>query len=215
MNSKALQRNTVLEDGESFGESGAKEPSSGPPYSPSDEDVSKEQARRPSIAANASQAESGTTADAGVISPPPASTDRAEGEQQQRRQRRRVETVVANRTSPHVNSPSTASVSARSQSPSQYAYPQPHPALINKASQHSLRGSAHSRSPEGRLADAEDESDDDGSASGEDELAIAETAEEYCQERLLPRVLGEFLRSDRIGGGEDLINFRGIPKGRL
>lgn len=29
----------------------------------------------------------------------------------------------------------------------------------------------------------------------EEELAIAETAESYCQERMLPRVLGGFLRS--------------------
>lgn len=101
------------------------------------------------------------------------SADRGEGEAQHRRQRRRVETENGIRASPHANSPSTTSLSARSSSPAQFSYPQPHPALLNKASTHSLRGSVHSRSPEGRAADAEYETEDDDDASGEDELAIA------------------------------------------
>lgn len=141
---------------------------------PSDEEPTKEHSRRPSLTVKPPQAASGIATGTVLISPTPASADRGENEQH-RRQRRRMDTdsASANRPSPHTNSPSTASASARSQSPSQYAYPQPHPALLSKASQHSLRGSAHSRSPEGRLADAEDESDDDDGASGEDELALA------------------------------------------
>jgi glutaryl-CoA dehydrogenase len=47
----------------------------------------------------------------------------------------------------------------------------------------------------------------------EEELAIAETAESYCQERMLPRVLGEFyirLRPTAIADSS-----RGIQKRKL
>jgi glutaryl-CoA dehydrogenase len=48
----------------------------------------------------------------------------------------------------------------------------------------------------------------------EEELAISETAEAYCQERMLPRVLG-MLRSKTRSTLADLFHARGIPKREL
>lgn len=47
----------------------------------------------------------------------------------------------------------------------------------------------------------------------EEELAIAETAESYCQERMLPRVLGEFVHLTQLYSITD--SNRCIQKRRL
>ena len=70
----------------------------------------------------------------------------------------------------HAGSPAATSASGRSQSP-HYPCPPPHPALLNKRSQASLRAS-HSLSPVAG-EEAHEESGDEEGESGEDELAIA------------------------------------------
>lgn len=85
---------------------------------------------------------------------------------QYRRQRRRVESDRKT-----ARSPSNTSFSGRSQSPA-YPAPTPHPALLPKRSQASLSGKRKSISP-ATPEIADDESDDERSGSGEDELALA------------------------------------------
>ena len=70
-------------------------------------------------------------------------------------------------------SPSSTSVSGRSQSPAQYACLPPHPALLSKQSPTTSSHKAKSASPEAPDMEADGSTEDELSGSGEDELAVA------------------------------------------
>ena len=165
INACAVQRNTSL-DGETYGELDTKDSSAPTSYPASDEEDAQ---RRSSVTLHAPPSDlAGTAAGNGAAKPQPASANREDDDQQARRQRRRVEdssTAVS-----HAGSPAATSVSGRSQSP-HYPCPPPHPALLSKHSQASLRAS-HSLSPVAG-EEAHEESADEEGESGEDELAIA------------------------------------------
>jgi hypothetical protein len=163
LNARAAQRNTVISDGESFGEA------AGAPALPSktlknnnnSNNASAERTDRPVLSV---QPPAGATPD--VLSPA-SGVERGENGQPQR-QKRRVESDHAGASA--AGSPASTSRSGRSQSPMQ-TYPAPHPALMGKPSMHSLRGG---QSPPTRREEASDEeTHGDDEESGEDELAIA------------------------------------------
>jgi hypothetical protein len=157
LNARAIQRNTLVEGGESFGETDSQDLQSlAYPPSPSDDGASQ-QDRRPSADSRP------TTSAAGGDGSLSASAD---ANDQHRRQKRRVEDASSG-----ARSPSNASLSGRSQSPAHYAHPPPHPALLSKRS--SLSGNTHSASPEAPGAEADMSSEDEDTGSGEDELAVA------------------------------------------
>lgn len=164
LNARAGQRNTLIEGGESFGETENGQELQTCPPSPSEDGASQADQRpstltvpttdpRPSLASPI--AENALSAAAEISS----------GDQH-RRQRRRIDNDNGAR------SPSNTSLSGRSQSPAQYACLPPHPALLSKRSPTSSSNKAHSVSPEAPEAEADDFSDGD-SGSGEDELAVA------------------------------------------
>ena len=165
LNSRAAQRNTLIEDGESFGETESKEMQSLTyPPSPSESGASQPD-RRASLAVPSSDSRP-TTSGAGAESALSASAEVSSGDQH-RRQRRRVDNESGAR------SPSNTSVSGRSQSPAQYACLPPHPALLPKPSPATSSFKGKSASPEAPDVDVDEASEDEYSASGEDELAIA------------------------------------------
>ena len=173
LNACAVQRNTAFE-GASFGELDSKEAASHPV---SEEDVQ----RRSSVASIASvtlhaTASGDIPADAGAASghanplPDTGAASREEDDPQARRQRRRVEdsSVAVS----HAGSPAATSVSGRSQSP-HYACPPPHPALLSKRSETSLRARASQSMSPGLGEDMHDDSGEEDDGSGEDEMALA------------------------------------------
>lgn len=194
LNARAAQRNTLIEDGESFGETDNKDLPQTLTYPPSpSDDGASQQDRRPSLAVPSTESRP-TTAGAGAESTLSVNAD-GSGSEQHRRQRRRVETESGAR------SPSTTSVSGRSQSPAQYACLPPHPALLPKRSPTSLSNRRHSTSPDAPEAEADESSDEEYSGSGEDELAVA-VGQLSMNEEEQVRYHGKASGLHLLGGGE-------------
>ncbi|EKM56762.1 uncharacterized protein PHACADRAFT_254069 [Phanerochaete carnosa HHB-10118-sp] len=165
LDARAAQRSTLVENGESFGETdnGGLPPLTYPP-SPSESGGSQSDRRAPLTvpSSDSRPTSSGAGADASLL----ASAEAAAGDEH-RRQRRRVDHESGAR------SPSSTSISGRSQSPAQYTCLPPHPALLPKQPPASASHKAKSATPEAPDLEIEGSSEDEFYGSGEDELAVA------------------------------------------